>query len=171
MLPGHGPSPTHWTSADWSQDQDHNQINILFYFMTVHIEVILVKKQQKHIIIIYTNFPTGLCGTIQYLTIIWSRFDLTIIHQDHTDSGTISPKTSIRQKSSHLSSQNSFAKQHWSLSFSPVSLYGHPVCVCVCVCVCACVCISVARCYCVILCLFTALSRGVGALQISIIII
>ena len=33
----------------------------IFYFMSVHIEVILDKnKKQKHIIIIYTNFPTGL---------------------------------------------------------------------------------------------------------------
>ena len=33
----------------------------IFYFMSVHIEVILDKnKKQKHIIIIYTNFPSGL---------------------------------------------------------------------------------------------------------------
>ena len=34
----------------------------IFYFMSVHIEVILNQKQQQkqHIIIIYTNFPTGL---------------------------------------------------------------------------------------------------------------
>ena len=33
----------------------------IFYFMSVHIEVILDKnKKQKHIIVIYTNFPTGL---------------------------------------------------------------------------------------------------------------
>ena len=33
----------------------------IFYFMSVYIEVILDKnKKQKHIIIIYTNFPTGL---------------------------------------------------------------------------------------------------------------
>ena len=31
----------------------------IFYFMSVHIEVIL-DKNKKHIIIIYTNFPTGL---------------------------------------------------------------------------------------------------------------
>ena len=32
----------------------------IFYFMSVHIEVILDKnKKQNHIIIIYTNFPTG----------------------------------------------------------------------------------------------------------------
>ena len=41
----------------------------IFYFMSVHIEVILYKKQKaKHIIIIYTNFTTGL----------WT-IDLTII--------------------------------------------------------------------------------------------
>ena len=33
----------------------------IFYFMSVHIEVILDKKKKsKNIIIIYTNFPTGL---------------------------------------------------------------------------------------------------------------
>ena len=32
----------------------------IFYFMSVHIEVTLDKnKKQKHVIIIYTNFPTG----------------------------------------------------------------------------------------------------------------
>ena len=36
----------------------------IFYFMSVHIEVILDKKKKhnkkQHIITIYTNFPTGL---------------------------------------------------------------------------------------------------------------
>ena len=38
----------------------------IFYFMSVHIEVVLDKKQQQqkqqqqHILISYTNFPTGL---------------------------------------------------------------------------------------------------------------
>ena len=38
-----------------------NQNQSIFYFISVHIEVILDKnKKQKPIIIIYINFPTGL---------------------------------------------------------------------------------------------------------------
>ena len=48
------------TSGECSEQQTSNNQSV-FYFMSVHIEVILDKnKKQKHIIIIYTNFPTGL---------------------------------------------------------------------------------------------------------------
>ena len=44
------------------REREGGEINqSIFYFMSVHIEEILDKnKKQKHIIIIYTNFPTGL---------------------------------------------------------------------------------------------------------------
>ena len=51
----------------------------IFYFMSVHIEVILDKKQ-KHIIIIYTNFPTGLRTidlTILVITSVLYKISLT----------------------------------------------------------------------------------------------
>ena len=42
----------------------HEENQSIFYFMSVHVEVILdqktTNKQKQHIIIIYTNFPTGL---------------------------------------------------------------------------------------------------------------
>ncbi len=50
--------PKRIPKTEFRRDQS---IKSIFYFMSVHIEVILDKnKKQKHIIIIYTNFPTGL---------------------------------------------------------------------------------------------------------------
>ena len=55
----------------------------IFYFMSVHIEMILDEnKKQKHIIIIYTNFPTGLWTidlTILVITSLLYKISLTLL--------------------------------------------------------------------------------------------
>ena len=68
----------------------------IFYFMSVHIEMILDKNKNKkptkqnknqHIIIIHTNFPTGLWTidlTILVITSILYKISLTLIHMQYS---------------------------------------------------------------------------------------
>ena len=64
----------------------HEENQSIFYFMSVHVEVILdqktTNKQKQHIIIIYTNFPTGLSTidlTILVITSVLYKIYLTLL--------------------------------------------------------------------------------------------
>ena len=81
LLATHG-APGEAAGADGKAQTGGQSINeSVFYFMSVHIKVILDKnKKQKHII--YTNFPTGLWTidlTILVITSVLYKISLTLL--------------------------------------------------------------------------------------------
>ena len=68
---------------DWQKQcrLSSSGLNPIFYFISVHVEVILDQKQ-KQIIIIYANFPTGLWTidlTILVITSVLYEISLTLL--------------------------------------------------------------------------------------------